>query len=223
MEVGDILREYSTAVVEFRAAVIVGAGSVSFEMVRYLTERLPIMITPKWLYTRTQPIAVDDVLAYLLHALNLPNADNQIVEIGGKDAMPYIDVLMRYAKAVNLKRYAIPVPLLAPRLSSYWVHLVTPISWDIAQPLILSLEHEVVVTNDKATQLFPEIEPIGYDESVRRALKDLDAKKWKPHGWIRPPIRGTRMNPIRSSKNVGCISSSARWRLMPSRKSFSTS
>lgn len=176
-EVGDILREYSTPVVEFRAAVIVGAGSVSFEMVRYLTERLPIMITPKWLYTRTQPIAVDDVLAYLLHALNLSQTDNQIVEIGGKDSMPYIDMLMRYAKAVNLKRYAIPVPLLAPRLSSYWVHLVTPISWDISQPLILSLEHEVIVTNDKAKQLFPEIEPMGYDESVRRALKDLDAKK----------------------------------------------
>lgn len=176
-EVGDILREYRTPVIEFRAAVIVGAGSVSFEMIRYLTERLPVMITPQWLYTRTQPIAIDDVLAYLVEALKLENADSQIVEIGGKDVMPYIDMMMRYAKAVKLGRYAIPFPMLVPRLSSYWVHLVTPISWDIAQPLIDSLEHEVVVTNGKAHQLFPQIEPMGYDESVRRALKDLDAKK----------------------------------------------
>src|SRR5205085_390217 len=107
------------------------------------TERLPIMITPQWLYTRTQPIAIDDVLAYLVDALDVPESHNQIVEIGGKDAMPYIDMMMKYAHAVQLKRYAIPVPLLAPTLSSYWVHLVTPISWDIAQPLIQSLEHEV--------------------------------------------------------------------------------
>ncbi len=176
-EVGEILRAYATPVTEFRAAVIVGAGSVSFEMVRYLTERLPVMITPQWLYTRTQPIAIDDVLAYLVNALDKPESLNQVVEIGGKDAMPYIDMMMRYAKSVNLHRWAIPVPLLAPKLSSYWVHLVTPISWDIAQPLIESLEHEVVVTNDKARRLFPEIEPMGYDESVRSALKELDAKK----------------------------------------------
>ncbi|MEP6989219.1 MAG: SDR family oxidoreductase, partial [Chloroflexota bacterium] len=159
------------------AYAIVGAGSVSFEMVRYLTERLPFMIAPKWLYTRTQPIAVDDVLAYLVGALDKPESHNQIVEIGGKDAMPYIDMLMRYADAVHLKRLVIPVPLLAPTLSSYWVHLVTPISWDIAQPLIQSLEHEVVVKDDSAQRLFPEIKPLGYDESVQRALKETDAKK----------------------------------------------
>ncbi len=176
-EVGEILRAYATPVTEFRAAVIVGAGSVSFEMVRYLTERLPVMITPKWLYTRTQPIAVDDVLAYLVDALNVPESHNQIVEIGGKDAMPYIDMLMRYAKSVHLRRWAIPVPLLAPKLSSYWVHLVTPVSWDIAQPLIVSLEHEVVVTDDSARRLFPEIHPMGYDESVQQALKETDAKR----------------------------------------------
>lgn len=175
-EVGDILRAYATPVTEFRAAVVVGAGSISFEMVRYLTERLPVMITPKWLYTRTQPIAIDDVLAYLVAALDTPESFNQVVEIGGADSMPYIDMMMRYADAVHLLRYAIPVPLLAPKLSSYWVHLVTPISWDIAEPLIESLEHDVVVTNNKAKQLFPNIQPKGYDESVRQALKELDAK-----------------------------------------------
>jgi hypothetical protein len=139
-------------------------------MMRYLTERLPVMIAPRWVTTRCQPIAVADVLCYLVSALDLPRAESRIYEIGGADVVTYRDMMLRYAKLRNLKRRVVIVPFFTPRLSSYWVHLVTPISARIAQPLILGLHNEVVVHDGAAARDFPQITPMGFDAAVSRAL-----------------------------------------------------
>jgi uncharacterized protein YbjT (DUF2867 family) len=169
-ETGDALREVGVPVTEFRAAVIVGSGSLSFEMIRYLTERLPVMICPKWVFTRIQPIAIRNVLDYLVASLESPESVGQIIEIGGHDVLTYAGMMMGYAKARGLKRRLLAVPVLTPRLSSYWVHLVTPIPANIAQPLIKGLGNEVIVRDDSARRLFPQIKPLDYDTAVRLAL-----------------------------------------------------
>ena len=174
-ETGAALREAGVPVTEFRASIIVGSGSVSFEMLRSLTERLPVMICPRWVYTRTQPIAIDDALTYLVAALDTPESQGQIIEIGGRDVLTYRDMMLTYARLRGLRRFIIPVPLLTPRLSSYWVHLVTPIPSTIAQPLIKGLSVEVVVTDDRARRLFPQITPMDYETAVARALASLEA------------------------------------------------
>ena len=133
---GDTLRESGVPVTEFRAGIIVGSGSVSFEMIRYLAERLPVMICPRWVFTRTQPISIRDALNYLTAALETPESMGKIIDIGGQDIVTYKDMMLIYARLRGLRRYIIPIPLLTPRLSSYWVHLVTPIPSDIAKPLI---------------------------------------------------------------------------------------
>jgi uncharacterized protein YbjT (DUF2867 family) len=169
-EVGRMLAAGGVPVTEFRAAVIVGAGSLSFRMVRYLTERLPVMITPKWVNTLTQPIAEDDVLRYLADALDQPESVGKVIEIGGADVVTYGDMITAYARLRGLHRKLIPVPLLTPSLSSHWVTLVTPISTFIARPLIEGLKTEVVVTSPLARELFP-FEPVGYEEAIRRVLE----------------------------------------------------
>jgi uncharacterized protein YbjT (DUF2867 family) len=169
-QTGDALREVGVPVTEFRAAVIVGSGSLSFEMIRYLTDRLPVMICPKWVFTKIQPIAIRNVLDYLVAALTCPESSGRILEIGGSDVVTYAGMMKGYAQARGLKRRLIAVPVLTPRLSSYWVHLVTPIPANIAQPLIKGLGNEVVVRDDSALRLFPEIKPLDYDTSVRLAL-----------------------------------------------------
>lgn len=141
-QTGATLRESGASVTEFRAGIIVGSGSVSFEMIRYLTERLPVMICPRWVFTRTQPIAIRDALSYLAAALDTPESAGKIIEIGGQDILTYKDMMLIYARLRGLRRYIIPIPLLTPRLSSYWVHLVTPIPSDIAQPLIKGLRND---------------------------------------------------------------------------------
>lgn len=168
-EVGDILREFGPPVTEFRAAIIVGSGSASFEMIRYLTERLPVMIAPKWVMTRSQPIAVSDVLKYLTQALAMAQTAGKTYEIGGPDVLSYRELMLGYARARGLKRQMLIVPYFTPRLSSYWVHLVTPISAGIARPLIDGLHNEVIVHDDAARRDFS-IDPIGYDLAVARAL-----------------------------------------------------
>lgn len=173
-ETGAVLRETGVPVTEFRAPVIVGSGSLSFEIIRYLTERLPVMICPRWLYTRAQPIAIRNVLDYLVAALDKPASTGRIVEIGGADVLTYGDLLRGYAKARGLKRWLVPVPVLTPRLSSYWVHLITPVPAVIARPLILGLRNDVVVRDDAARRLFPEIEPMDYATAVRLALANLE-------------------------------------------------
>lgn len=174
-ETGAALAEGGVPVTEIRAAVIVGSGSLSFEMVRYLTERLPVMIAPRWVYTRIQPIAIRDVLRYLVQALDVPASAGRVVEIGGADVMTYGDMMRGYAKVRGLKRLLVPVPVLTPSLSAHWVHWMTPVHANIIYPLIEGLRNEVVVHDDSARTLFPGIQPVGYETAVRRALDSLEA------------------------------------------------
>ncbi len=182
-EVGRELRAGGVPVTEFRAAIIVGSGSVSFEMLRYLTERLPVMIAPRWVRTRCQPIGVRDVLTYLVAALASPQSTGRVVEIGGADVLQYQEMMLRYAALRGLARRIFIVPYFSPRLSSRWIHLVTPIPAAIAQPLVEGLFNEVVVRDDAARTLFPAIEPIGYDAAVLRAL-DRNAASGPATTWF---------------------------------------
>jgi uncharacterized protein YbjT (DUF2867 family)/uncharacterized protein YndB with AHSA1/START domain len=173
-ETGAALREAGVPVTEFRAAVIIGSGSLSFEMIRYLTERLPVMISPRWVYTRIQPIAIRDILSYLVDALKMPESAGRTIEVGGADVLTYGDMMKGYAQVRGLRRLLIPVPVLTPRLSAHWVHWMTPVDAGIVYPLIEGLRNEVVVRDDMAKTLFPDIEPVGYDTAVRRALTSLE-------------------------------------------------
>ena len=175
-QTGEALCEAGIPVTEFRAAVIVGSGSLSFEMIRYLTERLPVMICPKWVFTRIQPIAIRNVLDYLVAALDCLESAGRILEIGGQDVLTYAGMMTGYARARGLTRRLIAVPVLTPRLSSYWVHLVTPIPAAIAQPLIKGLGNEVIVRDGTALRLFPDIELLDFETSVRLALARVETQ-----------------------------------------------
>jgi len=168
-EVGDILRTSGIPVTEFRAAIIVGSGSASFEMIRDLTERLPIMIAPRWVNTRCQPIWVNDVLSYLTETLQQRDAMSRIYEIGGSDVLTYRDIMLQFAAVRGLKRAIFVIPLLTPRLSSYWVHLVTPLPASLARALIDSLSVEVIVHDHQARRDFS-IQPIDYRTSLEITL-----------------------------------------------------
>jgi hypothetical protein len=144
-------------------------------MIRYLAERVPVMICPRWVYTRTQPIGIREVLDYLVATLAVPASAGRILEIGGADVVTYGEMMMIYAEVRGLKRWMVPVPVLTPRLSSYWVNIVTPIPAVIARPLIEGLRNESIVHDPSARQLFPQIEPAGYRTSVERALAHLQA------------------------------------------------
>lgn len=169
LETGARLRAGSVPVTEFQAAVIVGSGSLSFELIRYLTERLPVLITPQWVRTPTQPIAIRNVLQYLTQALSVPESTGQIIEIGGEDVLTYGDMFRIYAQVRGLNRILLDVPVLTPRLSSHWVGLVTPVTNKIARPLIEGLDNEAVVHDDTAQQLF-DIDLLSYEAAVRLAL-----------------------------------------------------
>jgi uncharacterized protein YbjT (DUF2867 family)/uncharacterized protein YndB with AHSA1/START domain len=176
IETGKVLRDGSVPVTEFRAAQIVGSGSLSFELVRYLTERVPLMICPRWVHTPTQPIAIRDVLKYLIAALEQPASAGEIIEIGGADVLTYAEMFKIYAAVRGLKRWVVNVPFLTPRLSSHWVGLVTPVSNTIARPLIEGLDNEVVVDDpEKARSLFPDIEPLSFEAAVRLALRRIES------------------------------------------------
>ncbi len=169
-ETGQALRIAGVPVTEFRAGVIVGSGSLSFELVRYLTERVPVMICPRWVYTKTQPISIADVLSYLMAGIRPDEPYDRIIEIGA-NVVSYGDMMRQYAELRGLKRWLLPVPVLTPRLSSYWVHLVTPVTGLIARPLIEGLKNEATCLNDDARRLFPEIHPKSYREAVIGAFK----------------------------------------------------
>jgi uncharacterized protein YbjT (DUF2867 family) len=173
-ETGEALRATGVPVTELRAGVIVGSGSLSFEMIRDLTERIPVMVCPRWVYTRTQPIAIRDVLDYLIAALDRRETFDRVIEIGGADVVTYGEMMLGYARARGLRRRLLPVPVLTPRLSSYWVHWVSPVPAAIARPLIEGLRSEAVVRDRSARELFPGIVPCGYDEAVRSALARLE-------------------------------------------------
>jgi len=172
-EVGRILRESGVPTIEFRAAIVIGSGSASFEMIRALVEKLPVMITPRWVTTSTQPIAIDDVIAYLKDAVDLDISVSRIVEIGGTDQVTYLDLMKEYARQRGLKRRMIPVPLLSPRLSSLWLGLVTPVYARVGRELVDSLRNETIVRDRSANDLFS-IRPLGYRESLKRALANED-------------------------------------------------
>jgi uncharacterized protein YbjT (DUF2867 family) len=172
-EVGRILAEGPVPVTELRAGVVIGSGSVSFEMLRHLTEVLPVMTTPRWVATRTQPIAVRDVLRMLVGVLEVEEAAGRVLEIGGPDVLTYAEMMQRYAAIAGLRRrIIIRVPVLSPRLSSLWVGLVTPLPTGVARPLVDSLVNEVVVRDDAARRLVP-FERTSFDDAVRLALRRI--------------------------------------------------
>jgi uncharacterized protein YbjT (DUF2867 family) len=168
-EVGKILRESGVECIEFRASLVIGAGSLSFDLVRSLTNRLPVMICPRWLTTPTQPIAVDDVLAYLLAAMDLPPGSSRILEIGGTDVVTYGDIIREYALQRRLHRWLISVPVLTPYLSSLWLGLITPASAEVGRHLIEGLKNPTVVRDQSALGVFP-IRPMGIRWAIARAL-----------------------------------------------------
>jgi uncharacterized protein YbjT (DUF2867 family) len=169
-EVGEILRTSAVETIEFRASIVIGAGSLSFDLVKSLTDRLPVMLCPRWLSTPTQPIAVEDVVAYLVAARDLPPGDSRIVEIGGADVVTYGDIIREYARQRGLRRLLISVPVLTPYLSSLWLALVTPTEFEAGRHLIEGLKNPTVVRNDDARQLF-QIRPRGMREAIAAALR----------------------------------------------------
>ena len=174
-EVGEILRRDAgpTGVVEFRASIVIGSGSASFEMIRALVERLPVMITPRWVSVLAQPIAIDDLLAYLTDALDLPGGGNRIFEVGGRETISYRGIMQEYARQRGLKRLMIPVPILTPRLSSLWLGLVTPLYARVGRRLIDSMRHPTVVRDASAWDAFS-VRPRGVAESIASALRNED-------------------------------------------------
>lgn len=172
-EVGRILRESGVQTIELRASIVIGSGSASFEMIRALVEKLPVMITPRWVKTRSQPIAVEDVIAYLMRALDIQISGSTTVEIGGTDQVSYLDLMKEYAHQRGLRRWMIPVPVLSPRLSSLWLGLVTPVYARVGRELVDSLRNETIVRDGSANDLFS-IRPLGSREALKRALANED-------------------------------------------------
>lgn len=176
-ETGYILRYGRVPVTEFRAGMIVGSGSVLFEMIRYLSEREFLFICPRWFGSMAQPIAIRDVLSYLTDALNTPKSVGKMIEIGGATRLTYSDMLFAYAKERGLKRFLIRTPFYAPRLSAFWIHMVTPIHWRLALPLIDGLRAELIVHDDLAKKLFPQIKPLDFQTATHLALRRVKIDK----------------------------------------------
>lgn len=190
-DVGRVLCESDAEVIEFRASVILGSGSISFELLRALVDHLPVMLTPRWVGTLTQPMAIEDVLAYLVAALDVPLRERcTVYEIGGADRLSYADMIRSYARSQGLHRYMIKIPWLTPRLSSGWLVLVTPLYFRVGRHLIEGLRNETVVSNADAARDFPEISPMGADAAVARALASEDREyaetRWSDARSTRP-------------------------------------
>jgi uncharacterized protein YbjT (DUF2867 family) len=197
-EVGDILLASGVPTAVLKAAVIIGSGSASFEMLRYLTERLPAMITPKWLATRIQPIAIRDVLRYLVGCAALPPDVCRAFDIGGPEILTYEEMMQRYAAVAGLpRRIVIKTPFLSPSLSSHWVGLVTPVPGSIARPLVESLRNEVVVADRDITQWIadPPDGLLGFDEAVRLALTRIRDFDVATH-WSSASVAGAPSDPL---------------------------
>ncbi len=186
IETGEILSSNKNVqTIWVRAGVIIGSGSASFEIIRNLTEKLPVMTTPKWVDTKAQPIAVNDVLSYLHDALYLDMKENLIVDIGSEQ-LSYKNMMLKTAKALGLKRYLITLPFMSINLSSYWLNLFTPVPFTVAKALIEGLKSEVVIQNDNAKKYFPNIVPISYEDAVRNAIKEIEnnqvISRWNDKG-----------------------------------------
>jgi uncharacterized protein YbjT (DUF2867 family) len=173
-EVGNILRASGVETVEFRAGMVVGAGSLSYRLLKSLTDRLPVMVCPRWLATPTQPIAVDDVLAYLLAARELPPGESRTFEIGGPEVVTYAGLVREYARQTGLRRWLIFVPVLTPYLSGLWLALVTPAAYEVGRHLIEGLKNPTVVRDKTALEVFP-VRPMGVTEAIRRAIAGTTA------------------------------------------------
>ena len=172
-EVGKILRQYSVPLLEFRASVVIGSGSLSFQLIRSLVERLPIMITPKWVQVSAQPIAIEDLIEYLEAALFVPDSGCRVYEIGGADQVSYADIMRIYGSCRNIGVRMIPVPFLSPHISSLWLGLITPLYARIGRKLIQSIVHPTVVCDESALKVF-NIQPMGVDDAIRRAIDNED-------------------------------------------------
>ncbi len=186
IETGEILSSNKNVqTIWFRAGVIIGSGSASFEIIRNLTEKLPIMTTPKWVDTKAQPIAVSDVLSYLHNGLYLNEKENLIVDIGSEQ-LSYKNMMLKTAKVLGLKRYLITLPFMSINLSSYWLNLFTPVPFTVAKALIEGLKSEVIIQNDHAKKYFPNITPISYEEAVKNAIKEIEENqvisRWNDKG-----------------------------------------
>lgn len=169
-ETGEALRASGAPVIELRASIVIGSGSLSFDIIRALVERLPVMIAPRWVATPAQPIAIEDLVAYLVAALDLP-AESRVFDIGGADRVSYGDLMREYARQRALRRLIIPVPVLTPQLSSLWLTLVTPAHARVGRLLIEGLRNPTLVRDDSALDIFP-IRPLGVREAVGRALRN---------------------------------------------------
>ncbi len=174
-EVGDILRTSSARVTIFRAAVILGQGGGSFQMLEYLVKRLPVMVCPKWVLTKSQPISVDNVVEYLVKAIDVKETEDTDFDIGGTEVLTYIQMMKRYAKMINKSIKIIIIPFLTPRLSSYWVDLITPVKASLARPLIDSLKHEATVKDDTIKKLIP-LRLKTFEEAIK-AVEEEHVKK----------------------------------------------
>ncbi|MER5480121.1 SDR family oxidoreductase [Streptomyces sp. NPDC002734] len=197
-EVGRVLLESGVPTAVLRAAVIIGSGSASFEMLRYLTERLPVMVTPSWVRTRIQPVAVRDVLRWLVGCARLPADVNRTFDIGGPDILTYRDMMRGYAEVAGLPpRVIVPVPVLTPRLSSHWVGLVTPVPASIAKPLTESLRHEVVCGEHDISRYLPDPPggPLSFEQAVRLALRNVREARVDTR-WSNAAVPGTPSDPL---------------------------
>ncbi len=189
-EVEEALASTGTPVTVLRAAMIIGSGSASFEILRYRVERLPIMITPKWVTTPCQPVAVRNVIGYLAGALAAPETTGEVFDIGGSEVMCYRDIMRIMQEELRLhRRWVIPIPVLTPRLSSYWIHLVTPLSHDIAKPLAEGLKNPVVCREDRITKLIPQ-HLLGVREAIRAALCTMAEHRVETNWSMAGPIPG---------------------------------
>ena len=180
-EVGDVFRQSSIPSITFRASIILGSGSLSFELIRNLTERLPIMVTPKWVRVKAQPIGITDVLSYLKEAIHLTKSDHQIYEIGGVDQVSYADIMLEYAKQRQLKRLIIPVPVLSPYLSSLWLSVFTPIYANIGKKLINSIKIPTIVTQQQKTFSDFSIKPMTMSAAISKAIEREDSEFRRTH------------------------------------------
>lgn len=204
-EVGRVLAESGVPTIELRASIIIGSGSLSFEMVRALVERLPVMVTPRWVNTRAQPIAIEDVIAYLVAALDARDPVTGVFEIGGAEAVSYREIMGEYARQRGLRRWLIPVPVLTPGLSSRWLRLITPLHATVGRALIDGVRNETVVTDERASREFG-VRPIGFAAAITRALRNEDrafaATRWCDALGARPSAAAPSGTRIVDSRTV---------------------
>jgi uncharacterized protein YbjT (DUF2867 family) len=215
LEVGQILRDSGVRVIEFRASVVIGPGSLSFEIMRALVERLPVMITPRWVRVPCQPIAADDLLEYLLAALDMPAGEGAVIEIGGAEAVSYGELMREYARQRGLRRLTIPVPVLTPWLSSLWLWLLTPVQAQVGRRLIEGLSAPTVVTDKAGASQFG-VRPKPVAEAVRWALAEAERRVEQGNWRLLLPRSGCRSGgrhcPSKAPETSGFQRRSLGWR-----------